>query len=137
MENIAEIIFAALSGMLQILGELAIQILWELICDIIGHRIRDVFRKPELLNPWFAAIGYGALGAAGGALSLLIFPELFIEAHLRGANLIFTPLAAGFVMAGIGAWRRRQGRDAIRLETFANGFLFALSMAAVRGWCGQ
>lgn len=137
MENMAEIVFAALSGVFQMLGEFAIQILWELACDAIGHRTRGISRRRGPLNSWAAAFGYATLGAAGGALSLLIVPKLLIDADFRGANLIFTPLAAGFVMAGVGAWRRRHGRDAIRLETLGYGTLFAIAMAIVRWWWGR
>jgi hypothetical protein len=63
---------------------------------------------------------------------------LLIESHwLRAANLVLTPLVAGFTMAGLGAWRRRREKDVIRLETFACGFLFAFAMAAARGWWGK
>src|SRR5258708_8187619 len=131
-------IVSVLTAVLQLIGELLLQILWQLIGEIIGHGVREIFRKPEPLNPWLAAIGYAALGAAGGGLSLLIVPELYIKAHwVRAANLVFTPAIAGLTMGAFGAWRRRHEREVIRLESFADGFLFAFSMAAVRAWWGQ
>jgi hypothetical protein len=35
-------------------------------------------------------------------------------------------------MGAIGAWRRRRDKAVIRLESFAYGYCFALSMALVR-----
>jgi hypothetical protein len=40
-------------------------------------------------------------------------------------------------MALIGARLRKRGSETIRLETFAYGFLFAFSMAAVRMGLGD
>jgi hypothetical protein len=137
VEIIAEIIFSVVGWLLQLLGELFIQILGQLAGEAIGHGVREIFRKPPI-NPWLAAIGYAVLGAALGGLSVLVVPDLLIKTHwLRAANLVLTPLIAGLAMAGLGAWRRRHEKDVIRLETFAYGFLFAFSMACARGWWGQ
>ena len=73
------------------------------------------------------------LGATAGALSLWIFPSLFIASHAgRIANTVVTPFIAGGCMAAIGAWRRRRDQELILLDRFAYGYLFALVMALVR-----
>jgi H+/Cl- antiporter ClcA len=134
VEIIAEIIVA----ILQFVGELLLQILWQIIGELIGHGVREAFRKPEPLEPWLAAIGYAVLGAVGGGVSLLFVSELYIRNHwLRAANLVLTPIIVGLMMGALGAWRRRHERDVIRLESFAYGSLFALSMAIVRAWWGK
>ena len=105
MEILGEIIVA----IFQIIAEFLLQVLWQIIGELIGHGIREVFRNPEPLSPWLAAIGYAALGAIGGGVSLLVVPELYIRSHwLRGLNLVLTPIVAGFAMGALGAWRRRQ-----------------------------
>lgn len=124
MEIIFEFIFSSA-------GEFLIQVLLEVLAELGMHRMRDTFSRPP--NPWLAAIGYALLGAVAGGVSLLVFPTLFV--HTRGlqlANVILTPLAAGLFMMAIGAWRRRHEQETIRLDKFAYGYLFALSMALVR-----
>jgi hypothetical protein len=73
VEIIAEIIISIVGWLLQLLGELLIQLLGQLVGEVIGHGVREIFRRPPI-NPWFAAIGYVALGAALGSLSVLIVP---------------------------------------------------------------
>jgi len=89
------------------------------------------FRKPA--NPHLATIGYVLLGALAGALSLWLFPSLFIHSHAgRIANAVVTPLIAGGAMVAIGAWRRGRGQQPVLLDRFAYVYLFALAMALVR-----
>lgn len=133
MEVLLEIILQVFGWLFQLFGELILQLVMEAIAELIGHSLKEPFRRPGPLNPWLAAVGYGLFGAAGGALSLALLPELFIApGHLRVLNLVLTPIAAGLVMALLGAWRRRRDKDTIRLETFAYGYCFALAMASVR-----
>jgi hypothetical protein len=78
-------------------------------------------------------IGYGLLGLMFGAMSLLVFrtPLIAIGAW-RLLNLLVTPIAAGMVMAVLGAWKKRQGKMVFRIDRFSYGYLFALSFALVR-----
>ncbi|MES3024785.1 MAG: hypothetical protein V4857_24715 [Pseudomonadota bacterium] len=118
--------------LLQFLAELLLNIVAEALVELGLRSAREPFRRPQP-NPWLAAIGYCILGAAAGALSLWLFPIPFIGSQAgRIANLIATPLAAGAVMAAMGAWRRRRGEELLRIDRFAYGFLFALSMTVVR-----
>ena len=45
--------------------------------------------------------------------------------------LVF-PVAAGWMMSALGAWRERRGQDRIRIDRFAYGYLFALGLGLVR-----
>jgi sterol desaturase/sphingolipid hydroxylase (fatty acid hydroxylase superfamily) len=133
VEFIAEIIIQIVWGILQFLGELLLQAFFELIAELIGRSVKEPFRRPKPVNPWFAAFGYIIFGVAAGGLSLWLVPALFISSQwLRIANLILTPVVAGLLMDRLGAWREKKDQETIRLDTFSYGFLFALSMALVR-----
>jgi hypothetical protein len=133
VEVIAEIIVQVLGWILQFFGELLVQLVLEAIAELIGHSIKEPFRRPRPVRPLFAAIGYLIFGAAAGGLSVWLVPDLFIKpGWLRVANLLLTPLAAGLIMEAIGSWRERKEKEVIRLETFAYGFCFAFAMAVVR-----
>ena len=129
MEIIAELLFA----LLQILGELVLQIIFEALAELGLRSVREPFRRPKPLHPALAAIGYAILGAIAGGISLWLLPSLFITVEwLRVANLAITPVVAGGVMGAFGAWRRSRNQELIRLDRFAYGFLFAFAMALVR-----
>lgn len=133
MEIIAEIIIQIVWWIVQFLGELLLQVFGELIAELIGRSVKEPFRRPDPIHPLLAAIGYGIFGAIAGALSLWVLPSLFIAAEwLRLVNLIVTPLLAGLMMERLGAWRAMKEQETIRLDTFAYGFIFALSMGLVR-----
>jgi len=71
-----------------------------------------------------AAVGYLFFGAICGALSLWLFPALFIgNKTLRVLTPLPTPVAAGALMAALGARRRRriQSRSA---ADYWNDFCF-------------
>lgn len=134
MEIILEILFVVL----QLVGNLVLQIVVEVLIKFGLHSIGEPIRRPKPLPPWLAAIGYAALGVAAGAMSLWIFPQQFIATPwLRIVNLVITPIVAGAFMAAMGAWQRKKNEDLIRLDRFAYGFLFALAMAVVRITWGQ
>jgi hypothetical protein len=128
-----EIVFEVLFAVLQVVGEIVLQVIVEGLFELGLRGVREPFRRPKPLHPLLAAMGYAILGAAAGAISVWIFPRLFIDGHaLRVMNLVVTPFTAGAVMAAIGAWRRKRDEELIRLDRFAYGFVFALAMAAVR-----
>lgn len=134
MEILAEI---ALS-LVRFLGEILLQMIFEALAELGLRSLREPFRRPKPLHPVLAALGYLALGGGAGALSLLAFPEVFIDSVTgRLVNLVVTPLAAGLLMGALGAWRRRRNQETIRLDRFGYGFVFALSMALVHFiWAG-
>lgn len=133
MEIIAEIVLQVLGWILQFLGELVLQVVFEAIAELFGHAVKEPFRRPSPVRPWLAATGYLFFGAAAGGLTFWLVPELFINAQwLRVANLVLTPLAAGLIMKTIGSWRERREKEVLGLESFAYGYCFALAMAVVR-----
>src|SRR5690348_10573686 len=104
-----EIIFGALLevlwAILQIVGEIVLQLLVEGAVELIGHGLRGPVRK-EPLHPAVAVVGYVALGGIAGGLSLLVFPSLFIASKgFRLVNLVVTPLCAGLAMSQLGRLR--------------------------------
>ena len=138
MEILVEILIQVCTWLLQLVGEILVQILAEAIAELLGHVVRMVFRQLKPIHAWLAILGYTLLGAASGGLSLLVAPELFIHTPwIRVANLVVTPIVCGWVMSCLGSWRRRQHKEAIRLESFAYGFVFAFGMAAVRYGLGK
>jgi sterol desaturase/sphingolipid hydroxylase (fatty acid hydroxylase superfamily) len=138
VELIAEIVLQVLGGILQFLGELLLQVVFEAIAELFGHAVKEPFRRPHPVRPWLAAIGYLFFGAAAGGLTIWLVPELFIKAQwLRIANVVLTPLAAGLVMEAIGSWREHRAKEVLRLESFAYGFCFAFGMAVVRYALGR
>ena len=52
--------------------------------------------------------------------------------RLIDRNMLVTPVAAGWLMSALGAWRERRGQDRIRIDRFAYGYLFALGLGLVR-----
>lgn len=118
---------------LHIFGEFLLQMALEILAESGLYGLREPFRRPKPLHPILAGICYIALGAIMGGLSLILLPSPFIKSHAgRIANLLLTRLAAGVVMAAIGTWRLRRGKDTIRLDRFAYGYLFALAMGLIR-----
>jgi len=110
-----------------------LQLCGEFLAELLGRSVREPFRRPQPINPLLAALGYALFGAVAGALSLWLFPALFVASSaLRLVNLVVTPLLAGAAMALLGAWRRRHEQATIRLDTFLYGYVFALAMALVR-----
>lgn len=134
MEILAEILLQVLL----FFGEILLQVVFELIGELLGRTVSAPFQRKEPVHPALAALGYAAFGAGAGALSLWVFPALFVPAGwMRIANLVLAPIAAGAVMAGIGALRRKKEQRVIRLNSFAYGFLFAFAMALVRFYWGH
>ena len=133
MEIIAEIILQILGWIVEIFGELLLQVTFEFIAEFLGHSVRRPLGKLPPIPSWLAAIGYLTLGALAGWLSLWLVPEVFIKAPwLRWVNLLLTPLAAGLIMAWKGSRRGSQDKEVIRIESFSYGFCFAFSLALVR-----
>ena len=72
-------------------------------------------------------------GAIAGGITLWLLPDHMVRNEvLRKLNLLVTPLAAGGMMCLMGAWRARRGDDVLRIDRFAYGYVFALSLALVR-----
>ncbi|MBC5768464.1 hypothetical protein [Ramlibacter albus] len=122
--------------LLEFFGEFLLGAVIELLAEVGLHAFKRPFQeKPSRLFAW---IGYIVLGAAAGGLSLLVFPELFMRTHAgRIGYLLLAPVAVGLTMCLVGALRERKRQELIRLDKFGYGYLFALSLAAVRFAFGQ
>ena len=136
-----ELFFEIILFLLEIFGELILQLIFELICDFISRGVvntlywENVLKKRENkpINPIIATIWYFVFGAIAGGLSILLLPNLLIKLHwLSIANILFTPIIAGCCMLGLGVFRSKIGNEKILLNTFFYGFCFALAMALVR-----
>ena len=119
-----------LEFILEVFGEFLLQLFVEALVELGAHWLADPARRRP--NPWLAALGYALIGAGLGGLSLLVFPANFVHSPWRVANLVLTPVAAGLAMCLAGHWRARRGHDVLRIDRFAYGYLFALSLALVR-----
>ena len=114
-----------------VIGEFLLQAVIEMLVELGFHSLKEPFNRPP--NPWLAALGYALFGAILGGASLLIFPDhLTPSGTWRLVNLILSPIAAGLLMAALGAWRARRGEAVFRIDRFSYGYLFALSLALVR-----
>ncbi len=133
MEIIIEILLQIFRFLFQILGEFLLQLIVEIFAELIGQSTKRMWQRDVPFPAVLAALGYAALGAACGGLSLWLVPTLLLDVPgLRLANLLVTPVLVGALMGAMGAWRRRVGWARIRLDTFAFGFCFAFAMALVR-----
>lgn len=116
---------------MEFIFEILLQLVFELFFGNVVRFLREPFRK--VISPWFAMAGYAIYGTLSGALSLWIFPSLFMASHpAQVANLLITPFLMGGAMMALGAWRRSRHKEVIRLDRFLYGFVFAAAMAAVR-----
>jgi hypothetical protein len=121
---------------LQFLGEILIQIVFEAFSELGFHSLADTFKRPK--SAFLSTIGFVLWGTIAGGLSLLIMPKSFISnLGLREANVLITPLVVGGAMTLIGRLRDKRGQDRVGVDRFGYAFVFALSMAIVRfNWAG-
>jgi len=90
---------------------------------------------PALLksNRFLTTIGFAVVGVAAGFSTLLVFPHRLVQpSRFHGISLLISPLIAGLVMSQVGRAVRRQGLEAVEIESFGYGFIFALGMALIR-----
>jgi hypothetical protein len=119
-----------LEAVLEIFAEYFFQVVFEILAESGVRSIGEVFqRRPK---PWVAALGYIFLGLIAGWISVWLVPALLTSHVLRIANVLLTPILCGLTMSLIGAWRDLRGQERIRLDRFAYGYVFALSVALVR-----
>ncbi|GAA5166518.1 hypothetical protein [Viridibacterium curvum] len=119
-----------LEAIFELIGEFLLQIVSEALIELGFHSLGEPFRRAP--DPWLAALGYTLFGTILGGISLLVFPDNLVPDAWRLANLIVTPIAAGGLMALMGAWRERRGQSVLMIDKFSYGYLFALSFALIR-----
>ena len=118
---------------MEIVFELLIQIIAELLAEfgIRGTKNALGLEKPK--NPFLSTFGYLILASIGAGISLLIFPNHHLDKiEYRILNLVLTPLLIGYVMSVRGKILTQKMKDPIKLDTFAYGYLFALTFGLIR-----
>ncbi len=116
-----------LDVVLQVFGELVLELVFEL-----GFRaVASLFRPGE--GRVRIGFGYAVAGALlGGVSSVFVKRLLLHDEWMRYANLVGSPILVGLVMGFLGRARSRRNLDRLPLDTFAFGYLFALSFALAR-----
>ena len=110
-----------------------LQLVFESLAELGLWAAKKTTRVAEPERPMPGLVGYILLGGALGGVSLVFFPHKFaVPVWLQIANIVLSPIVAGFAMVGMGRWRARRGQQAILLHTFWFGFAFALIFALVR-----
>lgn len=119
----------------EVLGEFLLQVIIEALIELGMHSLAEPLKRPP--NPWLAGLGYALFGAIAGGLSLLVFPMHMVSGVWRTLSLIVAPIGAGFFMCLMGRWRTRRGQELLRIDHFAYGYAFALSLALIRFFYAQ
>ncbi len=133
MEIIGEILLGLLEVILGVLYEIALQLIGELLIELGIRSIAETRKVYREHNPVLAFIGYGLVGVLFGYLSVVFVPKkLFVAQRYHGLSLIISPIVTGLIMSGIGALKRKAGKQTLRLDTFLYGFVFALGVAVMR-----
>lgn len=116
---------------LQFLGELLVQILFQALAELGFYSLANTFKKPR--HPVLSTIGFFLWGAIAGGVSLWIAPASFIiNLNLKQLNLIVTPVIIGGAMMFVGKLREKKGQQPVQLDHFGYAFVFAFGMALVR-----
>jgi hypothetical protein len=129
MEFLADL----LVSLLQFLCELLFQIFGEAIVELGWHSLREVFRPSDPSRRIFALCGFGIVGAALGALSLLVFPRHFaIGLSLRWTTLLVGPVVSAVAILPI-TWTFPDHFESATLrQRLASAYVVALAISLVR-----
>ena len=104
------------------------------IFDLLVRAFAAFFESIEIKNSILAVTRYTLLRAAAGALSLFVIPHpLFRPSRFfHGISLLASPILTGLGMWRLGLSLRTKARTVHQIESFWNGFAFALSVALIR-----
>jgi LytS/YehU family sensor histidine kinase len=128
-----ELFVAILGGILELFGEVILQVLLEAVGSLFVRIIGNAFDGVGSESPILAAVGYLALGLVAGLASLFFLPHhLGHPSRFHGISLLISPLITGLIMSQVGAFLRRKDRTTVRIESFLYGFTFALGIAIIR-----
>jgi hypothetical protein len=124
--------------LLWILVELFLEIVIELFGEVVVRAISAAFPSSrnyfEKLGEFVASLLMGTfIGVIAGIISVFVFPTIFIKSEaVQISNLIISPFLIGFAVMGLAQMRKRRGKAPLRVDTFWNGFFFALGMSLLR-----
>lgn len=122
--------WAALEIIFELLAELILQIIAEVLVEVGWHRIRS---QPGPVYPALALLGWAALGAVAGGVSVWLVPHRLTSWTSAPVwSLVVAPLLVGAALHGFGAWRRRRGHTTTQLATFGGGAACAFGYGLVR-----
>ena len=124
-----ELLFLFLELVFEALFDFALAAIFDLLVRVFAA----FFESIEINNSILAFTGYTLLGAAAGALSLFIIPHpLFRPSRFHGISLLASPVLTGLGMRQVGLSLRTKARTLLQIESFWNGFAFALGVALIR-----
>lgn len=144
MELIFELLAQIFIWILEVCGELLIQILGESVAGLFEGKVaqRRALRAstgPVAASPpsfWQAmakCVLYTLAGAAIGWMSTLVFPHLLIRIPaLELLHIVVSPVLAALAMVWIGRWRSQHDKAPVGFDRFMYAYCFALAMAVVR-----
>jgi hypothetical protein len=139
-----ELIFEIFIWILEVCGELLIQIAGEAVAGLFEGKVaeRRALRSatpPVAACPptFWQALGkcvlYTLAGAAIGWMSTLAFPHLLIRIPaLELLHVVVSPVLAALAMVWLGRWRSRHDKAPVGFDRFMYAYCFALAMAVIR-----
>jgi hypothetical protein len=128
-----EFLFEILIHLVQLVGELLLQGLFELLVEVGLHSLELSPKVGENPGPVLAAGVCLFLGMLSGVVSLIIVNHSLIShVWLRIANLVITPCIAGWIVVLLGRWRQRRNPTKVIAYRAVYGFLFAFAFVLTR-----
>lgn len=117
--------------MIQVLGELLLELLGELVFGGLGDLVDGL--DPSTREALWSAFLCFVAGVALGLLSAFALPRRILPTpRTPGFSLVLGPVGSGLVMREWGAYRREGGHATSGLATFYGGASFALGAALGR-----
>jgi hypothetical protein len=144
LELIFEILAQIFIWILEVCGELLIQITGESVAGLFESKVAqrrtqrastpaEAASPPTFLQAMGKCLLYTLAGAAIGWMSTLVFPHLLIRIPaLELLHIVVSPVLAALAMVWMGNWRRKHDRQAVGFDRFMYAYCFALAMAVVR-----
>src|SRR5215469_1507374 len=129
MEFLAELLI----GLVQFICEVLLQIAGDALAELGWNALREGFRPSHPPQRGLVLVGYSIIGAAFGALSLLVFPKHFAGSMpLRLATLVLAPIASALAVVPVLPLLRRSAEPEDIWRRFWNAYAFSLTFALTR-----